>query len=381
VTVDPGDVKTNTLTPPVVIEEMKVDGQPVGGDLTSAPLLKIPPGRHRFEFRFAGLSFAAPEKVRFKCQLKGMEPGWVDNGTQRVAPYNYIPPGDYVFHVAACNNDEIWNDQGASLAFTVLPYFWQTLSFRILGGVLMVMAGGGVVWLDARRRTRFKLERLERQRAIERERARISKDIHDDLGASLTRITLLSQSARGDLENPEQAALDLDRIYSTARELTRAMDEIVWAVNPKHDTLDSLASYLGRFAQEFLGTANLSCRLDVPVQLPAWPMTSEVRHNLFLAVKEALNNVVKHASAREVRVLLALQADAFTLSLEDDGCGFDPSRPVVAAVDRLSSGNGLGNMRRRLAEIRGRFQVESASGKGTRVVFVVPVNIRLAEQG
>jgi signal transduction histidine kinase len=175
--------------------------------------------------------------------------------------------------------------------------------------------------------------------------------------------------------------LDLDRIYSTARELTRAMDEIVWAVNPKHDTLDSLASYLGRFAQEFLGTANLSCRLDVPVQLPAWPMTSEVRHNLFLAVKEALNNVVKHASAREVRVLLALQADAFTLSLEDDGCGFDPSRPVVAAVDRLSSGNGLGNMRRRLAEIRGRFQVESASGKGTRVVFVVPVNIRLAEQG
>jgi hypothetical protein len=174
VTVDPGDVKTNTLPPPVVIEEMKVDGQPVGGDLTSAPLLKIPPGRHRFEFRFAGLSFAAPEKVRFKCQLKGMEPGWVDNGTQRVAPYNYIPPGDYVFHVAACNNDEIWNDQGASLAFTVLPYFWQTLSFRILGGVLMVMAGGGVVWLDARRRTRFKLERLERQRAIERELARIS---------------------------------------------------------------------------------------------------------------------------------------------------------------------------------------------------------------
>jgi signal transduction histidine kinase len=246
----------------------------------------------------------------------------------------------------------------------------------------MVVAGGGVVWLDARRRTRRKLERLERQRAIERDRARISKDIHDDLGASLTRITLLSQSARGDLENPEQAAVDLDRIYGTARELTRAMDEIVWAVNPRHDTLDSLASYLGRFAQEFLGAANISCRLDVPVQLPAWPMTSEVRHNLFLACKEALHNVVKHASASEVRVSLAFEASAFSLTIQDNGCGFDMNKPSAGRSsdpDRLSAGNGLANMRRRLEEIRGRFQIESAPGKGTKAVFAVPVNPRLAE--
>src|SRR5204862_4009867 len=127
--------------------------------------------------------------------------------------------------------------------------------------------------------------RLERQRAIERERTRIAKDIHDDLGASLTRITMLSQSARADSDH-SVAASDLDRIYDTAREMTRAMDEIVWAVNPQHDTLDSLATYLGKFAQDFLAAAHIRCRLEVPIELPAWPLTAEVRHNIFLAFKE-----------------------------------------------------------------------------------------------
>jgi signal transduction histidine kinase len=247
----------------------------------------------------------------------------------------------------------------------------------------MIAASGGLVWLGMRRRMRRNIERSERQRAIERERTRIAKDIHDDLGASLTRITLLSQSARGQLDDPELAARNLDRIYGTACELTRAMDEIVWAVNPKHDTLDSLASYLGRFAQGFLGVAGLSCRLDLPVQLPAWPMTSEVRHNLFLAFKEAVNNVVKHATASEVRVALTLQEAAFTLAVEDDGCGFDAGRPVTVAApdpDRLASGNGLANMRLRLGEIHGKCNVESAPGRGTKVVFTVPVNMRLMEQ-
>ena len=127
---------------------------------------------------------------------------------------------------------------------------------------LMLVAG---VFSVSRRRERRKLEQVERQRALERERARIARDIHDDLGASLTRITMLSQSVRGELDGQAQATADVDQIYSTARELTRAMDEIVWAVNPKHDTLDSLVTYLGRFAQQFLSSAGIRCRLDVPV--------------------------------------------------------------------------------------------------------------------
>ena len=171
---------------------------------------------------------------------------------------------------------------------------------------------------------RLKLERLERLRAVERERARIAQDIHDNLGANLTRISLLSESAHSELENPAQAAVQLERIYGTARELTRAMDEIVWAVNPQHDTLDSLASYLGNFAQEFLGSLDIRCRLDVPLQLPHWPITAEMRHNLFLAFKEALHNVVKHAAASEVSISLTTGSRHLHFGLRDNGKGFAP---------------------------------------------------------
>jgi len=262
------------------------------------------------------------------------------------------------------------------LAFTVRPFFWQTWWFYILTGLsAAALLSGGALWF-ARRRMHRKLERVERQRAIERERTRIARDIHDNLGANLTRISLLSQSAQGELHNPGQAGVQLNRIYETTRELTRALDEIVWAVNPEHDTLDSLASYLGRFAQDFLGSLAIRCRLDVPTQLPSWPVTAEVRHNLFLAFKEALHNVVKHAGASEISISLTTTADTFTLLVRDDGCGFVPtalSHEPRSEPGRPASGNGLVNMRRRLEKIGGRCEIQSTPGQGTQVKFIVPV--------
>jgi signal transduction histidine kinase/streptogramin lyase len=382
VVLDPNERNINHLPPPVVIEDLVAGGQSVLDDAADDESLRIPPGRSRFEFRYTGLSLAAPQKVKFKYRLEGLETEWVDAGVKRSAEYSFIPPGDYVFHVIACNNDGIWNETGASLAFTVLPHFWQTWWFRLLGGTLVAAGIGGGVWFDTRRRMRRKVERLEREQAVERERARIAKDIHDDLGASLTRITLLSQSARDELDDRARAVVNLDRIYGTARELTRAMDEIVWAVNPQHDTLDSLASYLSRFAQDFLGAANVSCRLDVSAQLPAWPLTAEVRHNLFLAFKEALHNAVRHAAATEVQVSLQLQTPAFILAVEDNGRGFEAAAltPPPPEPGRLTRGQGLANMRRRLAEIGGRCDVRSAPGRGTRIEFLVPVKTEPAEK-
>ena len=146
-------------------------------------------------------------------------------------------------------------------------------------GTALLLAVAAGVWLDARRRMHRQLQRLEKEQAIERERTRIAQDIHDDLGASLTRITMLSQSARSELDQSPQAAAQVDQICSTARELTRSMDEIVWAVNPRHDSLDSLAVYLGKFAQDYLRAAGIRCRLDMDDELPSWPLTAETRHN------------------------------------------------------------------------------------------------------
>ena len=241
---------------------------------------------------------------------------------------------------------------------------------------MIALAGGGIVWLDARRRMRRKLERLERQQAIERERARIARDIHDDLGARLTRISLLSESVSPEEVNPPQAAEALSSIFLATREMTQAMDEIVWAVNPQHDTLDSLATYLGKYAQDFLEGPGLRCRLDMSVQLPNWRLKAEARHNLFLAFKESLNNVLRHAAATEVRISLTTDNHAFTIVVEDNGKGFttDPMRNAPSVPGQPASRNGLANMRHRLQQIGGQCEIHSVIGKGTRVEFHVAVN-------
>jgi len=370
VIVNPDDVKINQLPPPVVIESVVAGGRTFAENFTGRPPLKIPPGRQRYEFHFTGLSFVAPKKMQFKYQLENWEKDWVNAVTdKRIAPYSYIPPGNYTFHVRACNSDGVWNEAGASLALIVLPHFWQTWwfhAFVVLGAIALV---AGIVLFITRRRMRLKLERIERQQALERERTRIAKDIHDHLGANLTRISLLSQSAQGELENPVQAAAQLDRIYDTSRELTRSMDEIVWAVNPQHDTLDSLASYLGNFAQEYLVSLQIRCRLDVPLHLPHWPISAEMRHNVFLAFKEALHNVVKHSGAGEVSVSLATAAAGFNLAVRDNGKGFDPA----TVATRPRRGNGLKNMRQRLEQIGGRCEIQSAPGGGTEIKFFISV--------
>jgi signal transduction histidine kinase/ligand-binding sensor domain-containing protein len=383
-TIDPTKVTSNPVPPPVTIEEIRVDGETVDAKLLSASqreagrevTLRIPPGKQRFEIRYTGLSFAAPDKVRFRYKLEGLESEWLDAGTKRVAEYSYLRPGDYSFQVIACNNDDVWNQTGASLSFTVLPQFWQTWWFEACSITAGAGAVAGAAALVVRQRGRRKLEQLERQRALERERTRIARDIHDELGASLTRITLLSQSARGELRDHEPAAAEMDQIYTDARDLTRAMDEIVWAVNPKHDTFDSLVTYLGRFAQHYLSAGAIRCRLDVPLHLPSWAITADIRHNVFLAFKEALNNVVKHAQATEVRISLELRASGFILVIADNGKGFDwnavkMAGPSAAQGVRLASHNGLGNMQRRLEEVGGRCQWSTAPGEGTRVNLVI----------
>jgi signal transduction histidine kinase len=247
------------------------------------------------------------------------------------------------------------------LTFTVLPYFWQTGWFLTMVMIVSLgCVGGGVRYFEKRRLQR-QFAQLEHERAVERERARIAKDIHDDLGASLTRIAMLSQSAMNKAEPAERPAAELSRIYDTARSMTDAMDEIVWAINPSNDTLESLAAYFAEFVQEFLTPAGVTFRLDIPLTLPRWNISSEVRHNLFLAFKEALNNVVKHSKATEVVVTLEIRGEGFALSVEDNGSGFEPGSG--------RQGNGLGNMRRRLEELDGRCIIEGRLGRGTRVSF------------
>lgn len=380
--VNPKAVRPNNVPPSVWIEEMFVDNQPAelqarteprrrpAAGNQSARLVELKPGRRQLDVMFTGISFTSPERVRFKYRLENLDTDWTE-GSARKVTYSFLPPGDYTFHVIACNSDGLWNHVGDKVDIVMLPHLWQTWWFAAALVIAGIAGVGAAVYLESRRRHRHKLERIARERELERERARIAQDIHDDLGASLTRIGMLSELATEDLNDPQRAAASLGQIYSTARDLTRAMDEIVWAVNPRHDTLDSLMNYITRFAHDFLSVAQIRCRLDTPMRLPELTVRSEIRHNLFLAFKETLNNAVKHSGATEVRVSLEPAPGGFKLLIADNGSGFDAQKSA-ATVDRLVSGYGLSGIRKRLDQIGGRVDIRSEPGVGVQVELFVP---------
>ena len=373
--VDPGAIAHNPLAPLVAVEDVLIDSvervrKPVVKPDMAATAVKIPPGRQRLDFHYTALSFTAPEAVRFKYRLDGLEKEWTEAGMLRTANYSHVPPGEYRFHVIACNNDGVWNETGDSLALIVLPYFWQTKLFLgLVTLITLAVVAGSVRQIEARKMQR-RLELAERERAIESERARIAKDMHDDLGANLTEIAILSELAQNPGAPPERARADLFKISTKARELTHSLDEIVWAVNPEYDTLDSLVTYCCDFAQDYLQTAAVMCRMEVPTRLPDVPLTTDVRHNLLLTLKEALNNVVKHANATEVFIQVLVEPELFSLTVKDNGRGL-PSEVLAAATSEnvapKPAGNGLTNMRHRIESIGGRFELRSQPGHGVEV--------------
>jgi len=237
------------------------------------------------------------------------------------------------------------------------------------GALAVAGFGWAVVRYASFRRLRLQMRLLEQQGALHKERTRIAKDIHDDLGANLTQISLLGELAQQDRAAPDLAAERIKTISATAREAIKALDEIVWAVNPHNDTLAHLIDYAGRFALDYLRLAGIRCRLDLPDQPPAREISTDVRHNLFLVVKEALHNIVKHAHASEVWLRISATDDALRLVIEDNGRGFDRP-PGDAGAD------GLRNMRQRVAEIGGECRIETRAGAGTKVTVVLGGNSR-----
>jgi signal transduction histidine kinase len=247
-----------------------------------------------------------------------------------------------------------------------------------MGGMVLVILIG-LIWIRELRRQveeRSKLladeiqlrERAESRHALEEERARIAKDLHDDLGANLTQIIFLSERVEVARDDGQEVARWFDLIPTTAQRTIQSLDEIVWAINPRHDSLESLANYLSQFAQQHLALAHVRCVLDVPTVLPSVPLSAEVRHNLLLMTREALHNAATHAEATEVRLALKLDDERLSITISDNGKGFDP--------DSVSPhGNGLQNTRQRISAIGGSLEISSRPGQGTIISFFVPRDI------
>jgi ligand-binding sensor domain-containing protein/signal transduction histidine kinase len=363
VAIDPRILQINRTPPPVYVEEIVADQHSIpatGAEIT------VPPGRGALEFHYTAPSFQRPEKIRFQYRLEGIDPDWIDAGTRRAAYYNHLSPGHYHFRVKACNSDGVWNETGATLHIFLAPHFWQAAWFQLLAGSAVIGMVAGTARQMTKRRMQRKLVLVEQKHAIERERLRIARDIHDDLGGSLTQIALLGELAMGTLNNPSQAVRHLAKITDSARLNVRALDEIVWAVHPGNDTLYNLVLYLWQFAEEFFSTTQMRCRVEAPANVPDHPLSSDLRHNIFLLAKEAFNNTVKHSHATEVRLRFTVGPRGFVMSIEDNGRGFD-----VTAVN--GSGNGLRNMNQRARDIGGTIELTSTTGRGSCISFVLPL--------
>ena len=286
-------------------------------------------------------------------------------GYYREAHYESLPPGSYHLRVAGTDAFGRLTGVEGSLNLFVPQPFWKTTWFWglvvLTGSAMIIGISRYFVWHKMRR----EMARLKQQRALEQERLRIAHDIHDDLGARVTQISLLSAMSQNNNSFPDKARADFDRISKMSRELVAALYETVWAVNPENDNLEALGSYLSQMANKLCDQTPLRCRFDM-MSLPSdVQLSSQTRHNICMAVKEAIHNVIKHAQATEITIRMTFADRQLNISIQDNGRGFD--------LQARTDGNGLPNMRQRLINIGGECTVESRPGNGTTVTIHVLV--------
>ncbi len=359
VAVDPNLLDTDLPPPPVFIDEILVDDRPV----PIAASLAIPSGQHRIEFRFSALSFASVESIHLRHQLEGADPGWFETHKNRSASYSGLAPGTYRMRVTAANGFGPWHEPGATLSFRVLPAWWQNPWWLAAALLLLCILLALAVHHWSQRQLKMRILRLEQEQTLERERTRIARDLHDDLGGSLVETGLLVERLRHTVAAELPAGLAT--LASHTRRLNVELASIVWTVASKDASLPRLTAFLRRYALRIFQQSSVTCTVHESTPIPDLPLGPDAQHHLLAVTKEALTNILKHAHASHVNLEFGFIERCFRIAITDDGVGFAP----VAPDDE--SGNGLRNMRTRLAELGGNVSVESNPGAGTRVLISV----------
>lgn len=361
---NPEHQQENRLPPPVVIENVTVDdhpaqiGPPAG---TRSKWIKVQPGQSRLALHYAGLSFVAPARVRYRYRLEGFDTKWIDAGARRVAYYTNIPPGTYTFRVLAANNDGIWNNTGASLEVRVLPRYWQTWWFR----TLLVLA---ILFL-AYEIYRLRVRNVElRFNAVLAERTRIAREIHDTLAQDIVgigvQLELVSRLLSGSLD---AARTQLDTTRALVKSSLADARSSIWNLRSATSTADDLPARLNRALAQAAARGTAKLRFQVQGTYRAAPPA--VEDQLLRVAQEAVNNAVHHAGASIIDVTLAYDSRSVQLSMDDDGRGFtyDPSAFVEGGHF------GLRGMQERAAEIGAVLHIDSAPAKGTRISLRVDI--------
>jgi signal transduction histidine kinase len=362
VAIDPAQTRPGTAAVAVRLEELRVDAD----RYSLSGVHRLPPGMRTIDFHYTALGADDPAHLQFRYRLDGFENQMVDAGNQRSARYTNVPPGTYTFSVMVRAPGGTWGAPVTSAAVIVPPLIYETWWFRLLSGLLLAGAVGMLFLSVSVRKARRQIEELERDHALERERSRIARDMHDEIGASLTQISILSDLLGSNLRSPETAEPFLRRISSTARDVVGSLDEIVWFINPRHDSLESLLLYIREYVADYLDPLDIECAFAFPKTVPASVLAADVRRNIFLAVKEAVTNIAKHSGATAVTVTASVENGVLQVAITDNGRG-------LVSPSASPTEDGLKNMEKRLRDIGGDLLLRGQDGAGTSVTLRAPV--------
>ena len=340
---------------PPLIRALRIAGRPApvsGLGESSITGLNLPAAQNNLRIEFASLHFASGEVLRYQYRLEGADTEWSPPTDQRTVNYSSLSPGSYRFVVRAVNGEGLASPKDATIGFVILPPVWRRAWF--IG--LMMSALAAMLYAGHR----YRVQQLLR---LERIRTRLASDLHDDIGSGLAEIAILTDVAE---VQPVAAGGDLlRRAGDRARQLREAMSDIVWSVDPQHGNLIDLIGRVRQTVFSLMESNGTRVTFEAPVDPGAVGLAPDRARHVLLITKEALTNVLRHADASEVSVILRLEHRTLTLEVRDDGCGFDPAE--------THAGMGLRNLRRRAAESGGELRVDSSPCRGTTVIFRLPV--------
>jgi signal transduction histidine kinase len=297
-------------------------------------------------------------------RLEGWDKDWIYSNHLNEVHYKRLPPNEYKFQVKAANQSGTWNKTPYEIVIIINPPFWKTLWFY---SAVLLSFIATIIFITrglAQRKLKQRIAELENQRALDKERQRISREMHDDIGAGLTQIVLMSESAKMKVKITNSKGLS--DIADTSRTLVSNMSEIIWSLNPENKTLDQLISYLREHLGKQLEYSDINYVLELPEVMGEILLSNEQTRNLLLITKETVNNAIKHSGAKNIFIKLTYQPGILLIEVKDDGIGFD--------TQKKNTGNGLRNIRQRVEQIGGEVMMESGTGKGSRFVYTIPIN-------
>jgi signal transduction histidine kinase len=355
-------------SPPVLISGMRIAGVPYPVSelgATEVTGLELGADQNQIEIDFFGLGFATGESLRYQYMFEGMDSDWSAPTDQRTVTAN-LSPGKYRFRVRAISADGLTTERPATVSFTILTPLWRRWWFLLLCAIIIAVAGNSIY--------RY---RVARAIELERVRTRIATDLHDDMGASLSQIAILSEVASQRVEKGNSPVREpLTMIADTSREMVGSMSDIVWAINPERDHLSDLTQRMRRFAGDILGARDIDFEFRAPASDKDIKLGADMRREIYLIFKESVNNLVKHSHCTEAELEFNLEGGWIIIKVSDNGRGFDVEQHGNGVPHDSMGGHGLNSLRKRAASLGGRFKIESARGRGTAVTLKVPASGR-----